>query len=246
MTECFGIIGFPLSHTFSPAFFRQKFDQEAIDARYDAFPIHEIEALPALLRAHPELHGLNVTAPYKTAVIPYLHELSPDAKKLQAVNCILIEKGKLYGFNTDWQAFMDSLEGFPAIRSALIIGNGGASQAIRYGLEQLQASCTTLCRKPAVCDFSFEEFQADHLKQVQLIVQATTLGTLNEGKPELPYEALHSSQILYDLVYNPPLTPFLNEGLQRGLFVKNGLDMLHRQAILSWKIWQQGATSFFS
>ncbi len=241
MANQYGLIGYPLEHSFSPAFFREKWERESIDAHYEAFPLAQMDDLPQLLRQHPGLHGLNVTAPYKTAVIPYLHSLSEDARSLGSVNCILIQDGQLHGFNTDWQAFLDSLPLLSPHNSALILGNGGAARAIRFGLGKIQVDAKLVCRQANFCDYSFDSLEGTDLATFELIVNATTLGTLNQGKPALPYDALQSHQILYDLVYNPPLTPFLNEGLRRGLFVKNGLEMLQRQALLSWEIWQAGA-----
>lgn len=243
MPELYGIIGFPLGHSFSPAFFRKKFEAEGIRAAYELFPLEKIEALPELIQTHPKLRGLNVTAPYKAAVIPFLDSISEDALAIGAVNCIAVQDGKLHGFNTDWKAFADSLSVLCGTREkpALVLGNGGAASAVRYAFGHLEIPCATVCRRPAGDALPFEAMSADRLRQYRLIVNATPLGTLGEGRPSLPYEALESSQMLYDLVYNPPLTPFLEEGLMRGLAVKNGLEILQRQAMLSWEIWQRRA-----
>jgi shikimate dehydrogenase len=239
MPELYGIIGLPLEHSFSPDFFEKKFAAEGIAASYERFPLEQIEALPALLKMHPSLRGLNVTAPYKSAVIPFLDSISEDAEALGAVNCISIVNGKLHGFNTDWQAFAESLSFLRPGESVLILGNGGAAKALRYALGRLGITHHTVCRRPSAAGFSFENLSADTLQAHRLIVNSTPLGTLGKGLPPLRYEDLQSRQMLYDLVYNPPLTPFLNEGIRRGLLVKNGLEMLQRQALLSWEIWQQ-------
>lgn len=239
MPELYGVIGYPLQHSFSPAFFKEKFGRESIDAHYEAFPLESIEALPVLVKDRPALRGLNVTAPYKSAVIPYLDALSEDADGLGAVNCISITDGKLRGFNTDWQAFAESLSFFDAHEPALVLGNGGAAKAIRYALTRLGIVHTTVCRRPADGEVSFANLSAALLRHHRLVINTTPLGTLGKGLPPLRYETLESRQFLYDLVYNPPLTPFLEQGLRRGLMVKNGLEMLQRQALLSWEIWQR-------
>lgn len=239
MPDLFGIIGRPLDHSFSPDFFSKKFASEGIAAVYERFPLEKIEAFPELLKSRPELRGLNVTAPYKAAVIPYLNSLSKEAEHLQAVNCIAIHNGKLHGHNTDWQGFAESLPPLSSSDRALIIGNGGAARAVHYAFEQLHVECAHVCRQPGACDYSFENLSAERLQSFSIIVNATPLGTLGKGLPPLPYHALRSGQMLYDLVYNPAVTPFLAEGIARSLRVQNGLEMLRRQALLSWEIWQQ-------
>ncbi len=237
----YGLIGFPLTHSFSPAFFEEKFTREGIDATYTAFPLPGIQALPQLLQEHPALRGLNVTTPYKQRVQSFLHEVSDDAQAIGAVNCIAIKDGRLSGYNTDWMAFRDSL--LPLLRPqhsrALVLGSGGASQAVRYALEQMGIEYKSVSRRPGDGALSYEMLSPEALKAYPLIINTTTLGTLGEGLPALPYEALSGQHLLYDLVYNPPLTPFLQKGNTAGAIIKNGLEMLRLQAEASWRIWQQ-------
>ncbi len=236
----YGLIGYPLGHSFSPAWFGKKFHREAIDACYEAYPIQRIEDFPALLRSQPELQGLNVTTPYKESVIPFLDELDPDAQAIGAVNCIDLKSGRLRGYNTDWQGFRDSLESAlrPHHMRALVLGTGGAALAICFALKQMGIAFHTVSRKEGKADFSYHELRPEVIGDHPIIVNTTVLGTEGAGIPPLPYEAITASHLLYDLVYNPPLTPFLQEGKARGATVKNGLEMLELQAEASWRIWQ--------
>jgi shikimate dehydrogenase len=236
----FGLIGYPLGHTFSPGYFTAKFAREGIDARYEALPLERITDLPALLKSNPQLRGLNVTTPHKGAVISYLDNLSDDAAVMQAVNCIAIRDGQLAGYNTDWIGFSKSLE--PLLQrqhsSALVLGNGGAANAVRYALGILGISFKTITRKADEGNYRYDALTADIIKAHPLIINATTLGTNGEGLPRLPYSAIDSRHLLYDLVYNPPITPFLEAGMRQGAIVKNGQEMLERQAEAAWQIWQ--------
>lgn len=234
----YGLIGFPLGHSFSPAYFAAKFAELGIDARYKAFPLETIDAFPGLLRdAAPR--GLNVTTPYKQAVIPFLDRLQDDAAAIGAVNCIDIREGVLTGCNTDWCAFRDSLKPLLAAHhsQALVLGNGGASMAVRYALQQLGIPFHTVSATPGKADLLYTDVDAAIIDAHPVIVNTTILGTLGEGLPQLPYHAISRSHILFDLVYNPPLTPFLEEGRKRGAIVRNGHEMLRLQAEASWAIW---------
>jgi shikimate dehydrogenase len=236
----YGLIGFPLTHSFSPDYFREKFAREGINASYEAFTLEKIGALPGLLEAYPQLCGLNVTTPHKQSVMPYLHSISEDAQAIGAVNCISIHDDKLSGFNTDWIGFRDSLLPLlvPRHWPALILGNGGASQAVQYALEQLGIAYSIVSRKGGADVLNYAEVTAEVIETHPLIINTTTLGTLGEGLPQLPYDALNEGHLLYDLVYNPALTPFLEKGLAKGASVKNGLEMLQLQAEAAWHIWQ--------
>ncbi len=237
----FGLIGYPLGHSFSPAYFQEKFGREGIDASYEAFPLPQIGALPELLHARPGLRGLNVTIPYKEAVLPLLDALHPDAAAIGAVNCIAIRNGQLTGYNTDWIGFAESLAAWlgPLPRRALVLGTGGASKAVLFALQRLGIEAATVSRTRKKADYGYGELSPDRLRAHPLVVNTTPLGTAPDvdAAPPLPYAALTPEHALYDLVYNPPETRFLREGAQRGAAVKNGYEMLVRQAEAGWTIW---------
>ncbi|MFM7646276.1 MAG: shikimate dehydrogenase family protein [Sphingomonadales bacterium] len=238
----FGLIGKPLSHSFSKRYFSEKFDRENIaDAHYSLYELAAIDELPALLSGHPELAGLNVTIPYKEAVIPYLTKsFLPEG--IEACNCILIRDGQLEGHNTDCIGFEDSLRPLlePRYRAALVLGTGGASVAVTYVLRKLGIPFTqvgrTISNKATV---TYDQLSAADLQAHQLIINTTPLGTYPDTAsfPELPYQAIGAGHLLYDLVYNPAITAFLQKGMQAGARIKNGQEMLERQAEESWKIW---------
>lgn len=241
----YGIIGFPLSHSFSPDYFNGKFAAAGIDARYEAFPIRHIAALPALLQQQPELCGFNVTIPYKTAVLPYLRQLSPEAAAMQAVNCVRVIEGQLYGHNTDHWGFSESLKPLlPANGKmhALILGTGGSSRAVAYALEQLCIPYRYVSRHPqGPGSMGYEAVDETILQQFRLIINTTPLGMFpdTEQCPPLPYHLLGNDHILFDLVYNPGRTLFLRKGGMQGAITRNGADMLRLQAERSWDIWTQ-------
>jgi shikimate dehydrogenase len=239
----YGLIGYPLSHSFSPSYFEGKFAQEGIRATYTAFELRDINELPELVRSHPDLVGLNVTTPHKQDVIQFLSGLSDDAGDIGAVNCISIRHGKLLGYNTDWIGFRDSLIPLlkPQHTAALVLGGGGASLAIAYALRALQIPFMQVSRTSRAGSVAYDALTTDIIASHKLIVNTTTLGTMGEGLPPIPYRGISSEHLLYDLVYNPEITPFLAEGAQREAQVCNGLRMLHRQAEASWDIWQRGA-----
>lgn len=239
----YGLIGKPLTHSFSPDFFREKFRREGIDAAYTAYPLETIDAFPELLRAHPELAGLNVTIPYKTAVIPFLDQVSEAAGKIGAVNCIRIEDGKCLGYNTDWAAFTDSLAPLlkPYHRQALILGNGGAAKAVAFGLQQLNIPFRIVSRGHDSNALSYRDVTPQLLQTHYLLINTTPLGMYpdEDRMPELPYYQLTSRHLLYDLIYNPAKTKFLQAGEAQGATTCNGLEMLQLQAEASWRIWNQ-------
>jgi shikimate dehydrogenase len=238
----FGLIGKNISYSFSPGYFREKFDRLGLrDCRYEIFDLAEIAELPALLNRFPDLEGLNVTIPYKESVIPYLDHLDEQAGEIGAVNTLCIRAGRLEGFNTDVIGFRETL--LPLLtqtdRAALILGTGGASKAVAYGLGQLDIHYRFVSRKPGNSHLTYSDLNAKVLKEFQILVNCTPLGTYPEvdKAPPLPYEALGSSHLLYDLIYNPSRTTFLKRGLKQGARIKNGLDMLGFQAEASWNIW---------
>jgi len=244
----FGLIGFPLSHSFSKKYFSDKFEQEGItNATYDLYPLQSIEELPQLLSTIPELVGLNVTIPYKEQVIPYLNDLDPKAAEIGAVNTVKIENRKLIGYNTDYYGFKDSLIKFmganPLPKQALILGTGGASKAAKAVLEDLGINYQFVSRHPKAGQLSYQEItdSPEYLIHSKLIINTTPLGTFPKDAefPALPYDQLTKNHFLYDLVYNPMETVFIQKGIAANCWVKNGLEMLHGQAEKAWEIWNK-------
>ena len=242
-TSSYGIIGWPLTHTFSPGFFTEKFSKEGIDATYKPFPLESIDHLPALLKEHPDLSGFNVTIPYKTAIIPYLHAISDDARAMGAVNCIAIKEGRLTGHNTDWLGFKSSLQPLlrPEHKKALILGNGGAAKAVAYTLSKLKIPFRMVARGNDSNTISYKTVTPELLQEYQIVINTTPLGMApdEDRAPELPYAAFTPKHVLYDLVYNPVETKFLRLGKEQGATIKNGYEMLIAQAEASWDIWQR-------
>ena len=241
--DIYGIIGNPLGHSFSKRFFTDKFSREALDAEYRNFEIPGIDSLPDILRQNPGLKGLNVTLPYKTAVIPYLHELSPEAQEIGAVNVIRVRDGRLKGFNSDIIGFSESIRPLlkPHHRHALILGTGGASKAVRVGLSHLGIDWTYVSRTPREGMLCYDELTPEVMLRYQVIVNCSPVGMFPcvDGCPSIPYHLLNETHLLYDLVYNPAETLFMKRGAEQGSTVKNGLEMLHLQAIASWKFWNE-------
>lgn len=243
----YGLIGYPLGHSFSRNYFTEKFRREGIDAAYLNFEIPDLCKLQDILQQYPDLEGFNVTIPYKQAILPLLHRISGAAQTIGAVNCISIrrEQGQplLTGYNTDAEGFRQSLTDFipPGITKALILGNGGAARAVRYTLQQLGMDVLTVSRTPRRAgEISYTE-AGDHLPSHRLIVNTTPLGTWPDtGKcPDLPYSRLGSRHYLFDLVYNPEITLFMQKGKEAGARVCNGYAMLIGQAEAAWRIWQE-------
>lgn len=239
MTALYGLIGYPLSHSFSPAYFNNKFATENIDARYDAYAIPSVEDLKTLLLEHPQLKGFNVTIPYKERVLPLLYETDAAAREIGAVNCIKIEVGKLIGYNTDHIGFAESLKPLlqPQHTHALILGTGGAAKAVMFALSQLDIEYKIVSRTGG--DMQYADVDEEIMDKYRLIINTTPLGmypAINTA-PEIPYQFIDSSHLLYDLVYNPEETLFLQKGKQQGATIKNGYEMLILQAEASWQIW---------
>ncbi len=264
----FGLIGFPLEHSFSERWFGDMFRRENIaDAVYRNFPLPDIALLPGLLADNPDIAGLNVTSPYKETVLPYLDELSPEAGKIGAVNCIVRREGKLYGHNTDHYGFRVSLQNFldwadvpapdpgatadtetigaPNKESglrALILGSGGAAKAVKYALGEMSIPCRTVSRTGRGDSLRYEELTPGIITNSRLVINATPLGMYPDttSAPPFPYELLSPHHYLYDLVYNPPSTAFLEKGRQAGAAVKNGYEMLVLQAENGYRLTVNG------
>lgn len=243
--DTYGLIGYPLGHSFSMGFFNEKFQNEGIDAEYRNFEIPSIEQLPDILTMHRRLRGLNVTIPYKEKVISYLDELSEEARVIGAVNVIRIgeRNGKRYlkGFNSDIIGFMRSIEGLlePHHKKALILGTGGASKAIRYGLGRLGLEYKFVSRRKQPGMLTYEQVTPDVVREYEVIVNCTPCGMYPhcDDAPALPYEAMSPKNLLYDLIYNPDQTMFMRKGAKVGAVTKNGLEMLLLQAYASWDFW---------
>lgn len=241
----YGLIGFPLGHSFSITYFNQKFADEGINAKYMNFEIPSIDALAEVLDSNPELKGLNVTIPYKQKVMEFLDQISPEARAIGAVNVIrVIHEGKdikLKGFNSDVIGFTQSIEPMlePYHKKALILGTGGASKAINYGLKALGLETVFVSRYRRPETICYEDITPEVVKEYNVIVNCTPIGMFpkTEECPQLPYEAMDDKTILYDLIYNPDETLFMKMGAERGASVKNGLEMLLLQAFASWEFW---------
>ncbi|MFT7588342.1 MAG: shikimate dehydrogenase [Limisphaerales bacterium] len=243
--KLYGLIGYPLSHSFSPAYFADKFLKEGIlNSSYKLFPLESIEAFTDLIIDHPELKGLNVTIPYKQAVIPYLLELDEAAKAIGAVNTICFTGNGLIGHNTDWLGFRDSIQPLlkPHHKKALVLGTGGSSKAVHYALEQMGIQSASVSRTAAEhVDFTYQDIDPAVLEEYHIIVNTTPLGMTPDrlSRPDIPYHILSEKHLLFDLVYNPEKTVFLIKGEKAGALYKNGLEMLHFQAEQAWAIWNK-------
>ncbi|MGP1625471.1 shikimate dehydrogenase family protein [Prevotella koreensis] len=241
----YGLIGYPLVHSFSQNYFNAKFENERINARYINFEIPSIDDLAEVLARNPELKGLNVTRPYKEKVIPFLDSISPEAKSIGAVNVIRVSrKGSktiLKGFNSDVIGFTKSIE--PMLESchkkAMILGTGGASKAVDYGLKSLGLETMFVSRFNRPGTVRYDNITPEMMKEYNVIVNCTPCGMYphTDECPNLPYEAIDEHNILYDLLYNPDLTLFMEKGAERGATIKNGLEMLLLQAFASWEFW---------
>lgn len=241
----YGLIGYPLGHSFSKSYFNEKFENEGINAEYINFEIPTLDSLPEILASNPELKGLNVTIPYKEKVISYLDSISPEARAIGAVNVIRVDhKGNdtyLKGFNSDVIGFTKSIE--PLLerlhKKALILGTGGASKAINFGLKSLGLETVFVSRFERPGTIQYSQITPDIIQEYNVIVNCTPCGMYPhiDECPQLPYEAMTSKNILYDLLYNPDETLFMKKGAQHGATVKNGLEMLLLQAFASWEFW---------
>ena len=244
----YGLIGYPLGHSFSVNYFNQKFVDEGIDATYENFEIPTIDILTEILDTNPNLRGLNVTIPYKEKVMEFLDNVTPEAQAIGAVNVIRVKhEGKnirLKGYNSDVIGFTQSIE--PMLdkkwhKKALILGTGGASKAINYGLKSLGLETVFVSRYERPGTIQYESITSEVVKEYNVIVNCTPIGMYphTDECPKLPYEAMDYHTILYDLIYNPDETLFMKLGRERGAEVKNGLEMLLLQAFASWEFWHE-------
>jgi shikimate dehydrogenase len=239
----FGLLGYPLSHSFSKRYFTEKFEREGIkDCRYDLYAIEKIELLTDILQQNRDIIGLNVTIPYKQAVIPFLDAIDETAAEAGAVNSIKIENGTLTGYNTDIIGFEESLLPWlnPTKRlKALVLGNGGAAKAVFYVLKKHNIPYKIVTRSPKNDEIGYNSLDKKLINAHRLIINTTPLGMSPniDTCPAIPYQYLTQKHFLYDLVYNPEQTLFLTKGMQQGAATKNGIEMLHSQAINAWKIW---------
>jgi shikimate dehydrogenase len=243
--KLFGLIGFPLSHSFSASYFSEKFSREKITGcEYTLFPLPDISLLPDLVKAHPDLAGFNVTIPYKEKIIPYLDELNPVAKTIGAVNTVAVDRSggtvRLKGYNTDAPGFASTIDLFK-FKKALLLGTGGAAKAVRYAMRNAKIRILQVSReKSGEGIIRYNDLTREIVEENTLIINATPLGMMPEPGlfPDIPYDFVGADHFLYDLVYNPEETEFMKKGAARGARVKNGLMMLHRQADFAFTIWE--------
>ncbi len=248
MKKLLGLIGYPLSHSFSKKYFTQKFENQGLthEWEYELFSIEKIEKIEEILRGLPNLVGLNVTIPYKELVMPYLHELDEEAAAIGAVNCIKIKDGKLKGFNTDVYGFEKSILGLIAPKGgdvshlkALVLGTGGAAKGVVHVMKKLGIAYKWVSRTRSEGILSYDDLTKEIIKTHTIIINTTPLGMSpnTEGCPPISYKYIGNQHFMYDLIYNPELTTFMMNGLEQGAKAKSGLDMLHFQAEKGWEIW---------
>lgn len=245
MEKKFGLIGVTLSHSFSKSFFDEKFYRDGLrDYHYDLYTLNNIDELNKILSENPELCGLNVTIPYKEQVMKFLSDIDPAAKRIGAVNVIKVQQGKLMGFNTDSDAFRETLEKWfpnPEGSKALVLGTGGSSKAVKEALNRLNISFKTVSREEGKADYTYKAIEQDGsiISGSNLIINTTPLGmTPNTSAfPQINYDLLTADHYVYDLIYNPARTQFLQKAEMHGAHIKNGLEMLHVQAEKAWAIW---------
>ncbi len=242
----FGLIGYPLGHSFSRKYFTEKFKNERIsDSSYENYPITDITQITDLLEAEPDLCGLNVTIPYKSEILRFLDSIDNEASEIGAVNVIKISRRGsslfLSGFNSDVTGISDSLKPYfrNNLRHALVLGTGGSSRAVCYVLKKMGANIISVSREKKTDTITYQDITPGLIAQIQLIVNTTPLGMFPgiETKPDIDYSLLGKGHILFDLVYNPEITAFLKSGLKQGCTVITGLKMLHSQAEKAWQIW---------
>lgn len=243
----FGLIGYPLSHSFSKNYFNQKFQSEGINARYLNFELPDIGDLMEVVAEYPNLCGLNVTIPYKEQVLPYLDSIDDNAKKIGAVNVIKIVHDnnnlKFKGYNSDIIGFMDSIRSLltPERKKALVLGTGGAAKAVFQGLINLGIEPTYVSRKAGEGILTYKDLSPEIIESHTVIVNTTPLGMYPhvEECPDIPYNLLTPLHLCYDVVYNPEETMFMKKAAEHGAETKNGLEMLLLQAFAAWKIWNE-------
>jgi shikimate dehydrogenase len=237
-----GIIGNPLSHSFSKKFFDQKIAEEKLnDVQFKEFQLPDISALEILLNAEKNLQGFAVTIPYKKAVIDFLTDSSDEVKKIGACNCVRIKEGKLFGYNTDIIGFEASFKKHlqPQQTKALLLGTGGAAAAVEYVLRKLNIDFLNLSRKPFANQLTYSDIDQRLLKEYKIIINTTPLGTFPnvDEAPDIPYHLITPEHYCFDLIYNPSVTKFLRLSADQGAVTENGYEMLILQAEENWKIW---------
>jgi shikimate dehydrogenase len=244
MEKKFGLIGLTVSHSFSKVYFDEKFFREGFrDYHYELYELREISELKKLLSENPDLCGLNVTIPYKEQVISLLNDIDADAKRIGAVNVIRIKEGRLTGYNTDSDAFLETVKKWlphDADFQALVLGTGGSSKAVQQALKNLDIGFSVVSREETKADFSYESLKKGHaIKEFKLIINTTPLGMSpnTTGYPAIEYDCLTDKHFVYDLIYNPARTMFLQKSEMKGANIKNGLEMLQIQAEKAWAIW---------
>ena len=243
----FGLVGYPLGHSFSHAYFKEKFERLGLsdNHKYDLFEMEFLKDFPMLWERYPDLVGVNVTVPHKENIRRFLDRLDNSAHKVEAVNVVKNENGKLVGYNSDYYGFRVSMKNYfqenMPVRNALILGAGGASKAVEAAFLEMGIKYMVVSRHKAKGDLVYHDLKSDPslVEKVDMIVNTTPLGMHPdvESKPDIPYDAVHAQQYLYDLVYNPEETAFMIEGRKKGARTKNGLEMLYLQADRAWEIW---------
>jgi shikimate dehydrogenase len=242
----YGLIGNPLGHSFSAKFFNEKFRKEGIEESYNLFPLPDILCVNEMLRENKELKGFNVTIPYKEQIIPLLDSISKEAAEIGAVNVVRVDnyEGKqwLSGFNTDVIGFRESIRPLlrPEMKKALVLGTGGASRSVVYALSNMGIRVTLVSRAKNENTITYSELTKDIIESNLIIVNTTPLGMWPEIDrcPDIPYQFITDRHVCYDLVYNPEETKFLIKSKEKGAVIKNGIEMLHLQALAAWDIWQ--------
>ncbi len=238
----YGLIGRPLGHSFSKSFFDKHFLEQAYDAEYQLFELSKIDELSELLLQRDDLLGLNVTSPYKEEVLAFADYLSPEVQRLRAANVLKIERltnGQAFirAYNTDVIGFQKSIEKETELKEALILGTGGAARSVALALDNLGIQSTFVSRSSRGGNTITYDEVGDCLPNCQLVVNATPVGFKIDECPNIPYEFLSARHLVYDLIYNPEETLFLRQAKLCGARVKNGLEMLHLQALAAWEIW---------
>ncbi len=245
MEKLYGLVGYPLGHSFSARFFTEKFAREGLAAVYRNFELPDVDDLPRLVSDEPSLCGLNVTIPHKQGVLRFLSALSPEARAIGAVNVIRIVRSdgqvRLEGYNSDVTGFARSIRPLlrPHHRAALVLGTGGASLAVVYALRRMGLEVLCVSRTPREGQIGYADLTADMMATHTVVVNCSPVGMFPnvDRAPAIPYQWLTPDHLLYDLVYNPEETQFMRLGAERGAVVKNGLEMLHLQALAAWDIW---------
>lgn len=241
----FGLIGYPLSHSFSKQYFTDKFAREGLtDCRFENFSIATIDELPQLLKKQPDLEGIAVTIPYKKAVLKFVDDSTAIPEEIKACNCIKFKDRKLLGFNTDYLGLEKSILPFlkPHHQKALVLGNGGAKTAVEFVLNKLAIQHATVSRQiHDNATYTYEDVTEEIITEHTLIINTTPLGMFPHINtyPDIPYQFINGQHLLFDLVYNPAKTLFLQKGAEHGATIKNGMEMLEIQAEENWRIWNE-------